>query len=77
ALGFEPRSALAAALGLRLHDDGRIIVDERQRTSHERCYAVGDIVTGLNQIGVAMAQGEVAAVDIHNRLRAAEGRALP
>lgn len=77
ALGSQPRSALAADLGVRLHEDGRIAVDERQRTSHERCYAAGDIVTGLNQIGVAMAQGEVAAVDIHNRLRTAEGRALP
>ncbi len=77
ALGFEPRSSLPAGLGLRLHEDGRIAVDDRQRTSNPRCYAAGDIVTGLNQIGVAMAQGEVAAVDIHNRLRAAEGRALP
>ena len=57
--------------------DDQAAVDERQRTSHARVYAAGDIVTGLNQIGVAMAQGEVAAVDIHNRLRTAEGRALP
>ena len=77
ALGFEPRSSLASGLGLRLHEDGRIAADDRQRTSNPRCYAAGDIVTGLNQIGVAMAQGEIAAVDIHNRLRAAEGRSLP
>ncbi|MDP2357015.1 MAG: NAD(P)/FAD-dependent oxidoreductase [Beijerinckiaceae bacterium] len=77
ALGAKPRSGLAAGIGVRLHEDARIIVDEHQRTSHPRCYAAGDIVTGLNQIGVAMAQGEIAAVDIHNSLRAAEGRALP
>jgi thioredoxin reductase (NADPH) len=34
------------------------------------------IVTGLNQLAVAMAQGEIAAVDIHNRLRAREGLRL-
>jgi len=76
ALGSEPRSHLAGQMGIRLHEDGRIVVDSHQRTSHPRCYAAGDIVTGLNQIAVAMAQGEVAAVDIHNRLRSAEGRSL-
>ncbi len=77
ALGAKPRSGLAAGIGVRLQEDARIVVDEHQRTSHPRCYAAGDIVTGLNQIGVAMAHGEIAAVDIHNRLRTAEGRALP
>ena len=38
--------------------------------------AAGDAVTGLNQIAVAMAQAEVAAVDIHNALRREEGRTL-
>jgi len=33
-------------------------------------------VTGLNQIAVAMAQAEIAAVDIHNRLRDTEGLCL-
>ena len=73
ALGIHPRTELAAALGLDLHGDRRVITDAHQRTSLDGCYAIGDIVTGLNQLGVAMAQGEVAAVDIHNRLRAREG----
>jgi thioredoxin reductase (NADPH) len=76
ALGVEPRSDLARALGAELRPDGRIVTDDRQRTTAPDCFAVGDIVTGLNQIGVAMAQGEVAAVDIHNALRAEEGRTL-
>ncbi len=76
ALGFHPRADLAAMMGLRLHEDGRIVTDDHQRTSIDGCYAAGDIVTGLNQLGVAMAQGEIAAVDIHNRLRAREGLKL-
>jgi thioredoxin reductase (NADPH) len=76
ALGIHPRADLAAVLGVELHPDRRIVTDDHQRTSIEGCYAAGDIVTGLNQLGVAMAQGEVAAVDIHNRLRAQEGLRL-
>lgn len=76
ALGSHPRADLAAALGIALHSDRRIMTDAHQRTSIDACYAIGDIVTGLNQLGVAMAQGEIAAVDIHNRLRAKEGLCL-
>lgn len=76
ALGIHPRADLAAMLGVKLQSDNRIATDGHQRTSIEGCYAVGDIVTGLNQLGVAMAQGEIAAVDIHNRLRAEEGLKL-
>jgi thioredoxin reductase (NADPH) len=75
--GLSLRFADGGALGAWLHEDGRVRVDERQRTSNPLCYAAGDIVTGLNQIGTAMAHGEISAVDIHNRLRTAEGRALP
>jgi thioredoxin reductase (NADPH) len=76
ALGSHPRADLAAALGIALHPDRRIMTDAHQRTSIDGCYAAGDIVTGLNQLGVAMAQAEIAAVDIHNRLRAKEGLCL-
>jgi thioredoxin reductase (NADPH) len=76
ALGIHPRAELAATLGLDLHEDRRMITDDHQRSSLEGCYAVGDIVTGLNQLGVAMAQGEIAAVAIHNRLRSREGLCL-
>jgi thioredoxin reductase (NADPH) len=76
-LGVAPRTELAAMLGVNCAEDGRIITDQRQRTNVARIYAAGDAVTGLNQIAVAMAQGEIAAVDIHNHLRKAEGRCLP
>jgi thioredoxin reductase (NADPH) len=74
--GFHPRSHLASALGVAQLTDGRVVTDGHQRTSVKGCYAAGDIVTGLNQLGVAMAQGEIAAVDIHNRLRDEENTCL-
>lgn len=76
ALGMKPHSELAAQIGVERHADGRVIVDSHQQTSVRGCYAAGDIVTGLNQIGVAMAQGEAAAVAIHNAIRKQEGRTL-
>lgn len=69
ALGVRPRSALAKQLGVELEEDGRIKVNKHQGTSVPGFYAVGDVVTGLNQLGVSMAQGEVAAVAAHNRIR--------
>ena len=69
---MEARSGLAAQLGLKLSADGRIITDQTQRTSDSQVYAAGDAVTGLNQIGVAMAQAEVAAMEIHNSFRRRE-----
>ena len=52
------------------------MTDSSQRCSVAGCYAAGDAVTGLNQIAVAMAQAEIAAVDIHNHLRETEGLCL-
>jgi thioredoxin reductase (NADPH) len=71
-LGVEPHVGLARALGVELSSDGRVVVDEHQRCSVEGVYAAGDVVTGLNQLAVAMAQAEIAAVDIHNALRRGE-----
>lgn len=76
ALGIDPANALARDLRMPLEADGRVATDSHQETAVEGCYAAGDLVTGLNQIGVAMAQGEIAAVDIHNALRRAEGLTL-
>jgi thioredoxin reductase (NADPH) len=75
-LGVQPRTKLAVSLGLDTDEDGRIVTDANQRCSVPNCYAAGDAVTGLNQIAVAMAQAEIAAVDIHNHLRQGESRCL-
>lgn len=75
-LGVAPRTALAARLGLARAADDRLQVDARQRCSLRGVYAAGDVVTGLNQIAVAMAQAEIAATHMHAALRRAEGRSL-
>jgi thioredoxin reductase (NADPH) len=75
-LGVRPQTGVAASLGIEIDDDGRIVTDARQRCSVPGSYAAGDAVTDLNQIAVAMAQAEIAAVDIHNRLRDTEGLCL-
>lgn len=72
ALGCAPRNDLARALGARLDEDGRLLVDDHQESSVRGCFAAGDIVRGLNQISVAMGQAAVAATSIHNRLREIE-----
>jgi thioredoxin reductase (NADPH) len=71
-LGTEPNTELGRMLGLELTSEERFVTDAKQRTSLPGVYAAGDAVTGLNQIAVAMAQAEVAAVDIHNALRRSE-----
>lgn len=76
-LGNDPRNDLAAGLGLDLADDGRILTNPHQQTSVANVFAAGDVVTGLNQIAVAMAQAEIAATRIHSLLRVAENRCVP
>lgn len=71
-MGIEPATDLAASLGVRLSKDGRIVTDDRQRCSVAGAQAAKDVVNGPNQLAVAIAQGEIASVDIHNALRRAE-----
>ena len=77
ALGTAPNAGLADALGARLGEDGRLFTDPHQQTSVPGLYAAGDVVRGLNQIAVATAEAAVAATDIHNRLRKADGMVIP
>ena len=67
-LGETARSELALSLGAKTSDCQDIEVDNYQCTSVPGLYAVGDVVTGLNQISVAAGQAAVAATRIHNTL---------
>ncbi|RUQ84514.1 NAD(P)/FAD-dependent oxidoreductase [Legionella septentrionalis] len=49
--------------------DGCLIVDKHQQTSLKGLYAVGDIVSSLNQVCVAQGQAAIAATAIHNHCR--------
>ena len=69
-LGETARSTLAVALGAKVDDCDKLVVDHRQQTSVPGLFAVGDVVRGLNQIAVATGQAAIAATCIHNALPA-------
>ncbi|MEO6263662.1 MAG: NAD(P)/FAD-dependent oxidoreductase [Luteimonas sp.] len=67
-LGVVAQSQLAAALGAQLDDHRELVVDDQQQTSVDGLYAIGDVVSALNQISVAVGHAAIAATAIHNRL---------
>jgi thioredoxin reductase (NADPH) len=67
-LGGVAQSQLAVALGARVDDNAELVVDAHQQTSVDGLYAIGDVVSALNQIAVAVGHAAIAASAIHNRL---------
>ena len=68
-----------AAVGYRLHDDGRLVVDEFQATGVDGVYALGDICSPFQLKHVANHESRVVAHNlIHpDRPRASDHRAVP
>ena len=51
-------------------ENGRIVVDDGHKTSHEKVWAGGDCVVGGDDLTVSAVQhGKVAAIDIDRHLR--------
>ena len=73
ALGSDPNDALIQALGLRTDDDRCVMTGKHQQLGLKGLYAAGDLVSGLDQISVAMGHAAIAAVAIHNDLRERDG----
>jgi thioredoxin reductase (NADPH) len=67
-LGARAQSKLAVALGAQCTECGELVVDEHQRTSVPGLYAIGDVVSALNQISVGFGHAAIAATDVHNAL---------
>ena len=67
-LGSDAQSALATAVGAATDDSGALRVDAHQQTSVDGLYAIGDVVSALNQISVALGHAAIAATAVHNRL---------
>ncbi|MGN6111570.1 MAG: NAD(P)/FAD-dependent oxidoreductase [Luteimonas sp.] len=67
-LGGESQSQLAQALGAAVDDEGALRTDPHQQTSVPGLYAIGDVVSALNQIAVAVGHAAIAATAVHNRL---------
>jgi thioredoxin reductase (NADPH) len=67
-LGGDSQSQLATALGAAVDEEGALRTDAHQQTSVDGLYAVGDVVSALNQIAVAVGHAAIAATAVHNRL---------
>ncbi len=63
--------------GVHLSDRGFIVVDEQQRTSDERIFAIGDVVGGAMLAHKAMREGRIAAEVIAGQKSAFDVRAIP
>jgi thioredoxin reductase (NADPH) len=68
AMGAEVRSDLAITLGAAHTDSGLLKVDDKQQTTVEGLYGIGDVVSDLHQVSVALGHAAVAACHIHNSL---------
>lgn len=71
-LGTEVPRAAVRGLTLKRGKDGFLIVNAQQETNVKGIYAVGDCVSGLSQISVAIGQAAIAATKLHAQLRAPE-----
>lgn len=72
AMGTQPQSQLARQVGARLDERGNVVADAHCETNVSGFYAVGDIVSALDQLAVAAGHAAIAATAIHNRLRSAQ-----
>ncbi|MCK4757775.1 MAG: FAD-dependent oxidoreductase, partial [Thermoplasmata archaeon] len=54
--------------GLELNKWGYIIADDYGKTTKDKVWAGGDIVTGMATVIEAMGAGRLAALDIHEKL---------
>jgi thioredoxin reductase (NADPH) len=67
-LGGDSQSQLARLLGAAVDDEDALRTDAHQQTSVDGLYAIGDVVSALNQIAVAVGHAAIAATAVHNRL---------
>lgn len=67
-LGSTAQSGLAVALGARADSNAELVAGSDMQTSVDGLYAIGDVVSAINQISVAVGHAAIAASAIHNRL---------
>ncbi len=67
-MGCRSSAGIAEAVGAALSGLGEIVVDAQQMTNVPGLFAIGDVVSGLNQISVAVGQAAVAATCAHKLL---------
>lgn len=63
-VGEAPNSQIATEAGVKVDEEGFIIVDGRQRTNVDGVYAAGDVTScPVKQVGMAVGQAIMAAID--------------
>lgn len=67
-LGSRSQATLAIALGASVDKEDKLVVTADQMTSIDGLYAIGDVVSALNQISVAVGHAAIAATTIQNVL---------
>jgi thioredoxin reductase (NADPH) len=67
-LGADPQTQLVRTLAPGTDAHGALQVDRHMQTDIDGLYAIGDLVSGLNQISVAVGHAAVAATAIHRSL---------
>lgn len=67
-LGSDAQSGLAVDMGARHDDNNELEVGPDLETSVGGLYAIGDVVSALNQISVAVGHAALAATALHHRL---------
>jgi len=69
-VGEAPNSEVAKEAGIKIDEDGYIIVDARQRTNITGIYAAGDVANHpVKQVGTAVGQGITAALEAYGYIR--------
>ena len=71
-IGSIPSTVLTKKLGIKLDEEGYIIVDSSQKTNVNGFYAAGDITSGSNkfrQIITATSEGAIAAHSVYEFLK--------
>jgi len=69
-VGEAPNSEVAKEAGIKIDEDGYIIVDARQRTNIPGIYAAGDVANHpVKQVGTAVGQGITAALEAYGYIR--------
>ncbi len=66
--GCRPNTELATQVGVQIDCEGEIKTDRFQETSVPGLFAIGDVVSGLNQISVAVGQAAIAACHANTQL---------
>lgn len=67
-LGSRSQATLAIGMGAAVDKENELVVTADQMTSIDGLYAIGDVVSALNQISVAVGHAAIAATSIHNVL---------